>query len=138
MSASPAECIGAGCDKPANQARGLCRTHYARWQRHGDPDVTKNDNFRPATERFWHRVELGDGGCWLWTGGKTTAGYGSFKYDGHSGYAHRYAYEVMVGEIPDGLELDHLCRVRNCVNPEHLDPVTPSVNKQRVYGRAAR
>ena len=67
-------------------------------------------------------------GCWMWTG-LTQGGYG--KWNGR--HAHRIVYELLVGEIPPGLELDHLCRVAGCVNPEHLEPVTGEENRRRKY-----
>lgn len=73
-------------------------------------------------ERFWAKVEK-TGTCWLWTG-SCSRGYGKLWVDGKNHQAHRVAYELMVGDVPDGLELDHLCRVRHCVNPAHLEPVT--------------
>ena len=87
-------------------------------------------------DRFWSKVEGDDPlGCWLWTG-TAPSGYGKFSTSpGVSVYAHRYAYAAMVGPIPDGLHLDHTCQTRRCVNPLHLDPVTPRVNAQRA-GRA--
>jgi hypothetical protein len=90
--------------------------------------------YRPAEERFWEKVEEGPDGCWLWTAGKfVTGGYGVFNLprDGGAARAHRWAYEQMIGEIPAGLVLDHLCRTPACVNPYHLDPVTDLVNVRR-------
>lgn len=71
-------------------------------------------------------------GCWLWRGlvNKKT-GYGRIFIDGKQQQVHRWAYENLVGTIPDGLEPDHLCRVRHCCNPEHLEEVTRSVNNAR-------
>lgn len=89
-------------------------------------------------ERFWARIESGDGDCWLWTGGTSTAGYGYVTIAGDKHLCHRLAYELMVGEIPAGLQLDHLCRVPRCVNPEHLDPVTAWVNNMRSNSLAAQ
>lgn len=71
-------------------------------------------------------------GCWIWIGALNGDGYGSFNGpDGKSTDAHTASYEHFVGQIPDGLELDHLCRVRCCVNPHHLEPVTRRENLAR-------
>ena len=67
-------------------------------------------------------------GCWLWTGTLNGRGYGLIKFDGRNIYAHRYVFERLVGPIPPGLELDHLCKVHCCVNPTHLEPTTHREN----------
>jgi hypothetical protein len=88
--------------------------------------------------RFWKRVARTDA-CWLWTGATTGYGYGQF-YLGlgqRRVRAHRFSYELLVGPIPDGLVLDHLCRVRLCVNPAHLEPVTQRENILRGEGTSA-
>ena len=79
-----------------------------------------------------------DGDCWLWTGGKSVGGYGVIMICGKNKRAHRVSYEAFAGPIPEGLELDHLCRNRACVNPAHLEPVTGLVNIRRGNGFAAR
>lgn len=71
-------------------------------------------------------------GCWLWQGPKVK-GYGVMRRNGRSYVTHRWVYEQFIADIPDGLELDHLCRQRDCINPWHLDPVTSSVNTQRAW-----
>lgn len=81
-------------------------------------------------ERFWAKVNKTDS-CWLWQAARNNTGYGVFWRDRRVGVAHRYAYELVVGEIPEGLQLDHLCRVRHCVNPAHLEPVTNRENWRR-------
>ena len=85
-------------------------------------------------ESLWKRIDKTET-CWLWTGAHSKTGYGfvSSWVNGESTCkpVHRYVYELLVGPIPSGLELDHLCRVRNCVNPEHLEPVTHSENMRR-------
>lgn len=68
---------------------------------------------------------------WLWTGAITSGGYGNMWHQGKYRPAHRVSYELLIGPIPEGLELDHLCRVRNCVNPEHLEPVSRRENLVR-------
>lgn len=81
-------------------------------------------------ERFWAKVERSDD-CWLWRGGISSSGYGHLVRNGVNYMAHRYAYEQVVGPIPEGLVLDHLCRVPPCVNPAHLEPVTNAENLRR-------
>lgn len=85
----------------------------------------------PAREaRFWSNVET-TGSCWYWTGTKGRNGYGMFWAGNRRTAAHRTAYQLLVGPIPDGLQIDHLCRTRSCVNPDHLEPVTQAENIAR-------
>lgn len=86
---------------------------------------------------FWSKVDK-SGPCWLWTAYRTSAGYGMVKVDGHATPAHRVAYFLVNGEIPEGLGLDHLCRNRPCVNPDHLEPTTWRENIHRGDGVAGR
>ncbi len=74
---------------------------------------------RPVRERFESKYEVDASGCWLWTAVKDLRGYGKLSLAGGMALAHRVSYELHVGPIPDGLTLDHLCRVRHCVNPAH-------------------
>lgn len=128
-------CSVEGCERVAT-GRGWCDMHHTRWKRHGDP---LGWGFAPESERFWakvdkdgptpqHRPDLGP--CWVWTAARQRRGYGLFAHaDG--GLAHRYAYTQMVGVIPAGLELDHVCRNTSCVRPSHLEPVPHRVNVLR-------
>lgn len=85
---------------------------------------------RPLEQRIAAHIRL-DGECWTWTGSLTRDGYGRMSVLDVSKLAHRVTYEHLIGPVPEGLTLDHLCRVRSCVNPSHLEPVTQAVNVAR-------
>lgn len=141
----PRTCSIDGCSAPA-YCRGWCVKHYSRWRNHGDP--TRGP--LTVTERFSRRVIITPG-CWLWTGTTSNSGYATISVGGRLLYAHRVSYEQHVGPIPEGLELDHLCHTRDvecpggidcphrsCVNPAHLEPVTPRTNTLRGTSPAAQ
>jgi hypothetical protein len=92
------------------------------------PVTTLDGVVRPLTqkelERLWSNVSMDGAGCWIWTGLRFQAGYGNFSLESKSAYTHRIMYMIFVGSIPQGLHTDHLCRVRECCNPEHLEVVT--------------
>ena len=93
---------------------------------------------RPIEERFWEKVDAA-GDCWEWTACRNEHGYGSFVTERPKKVkAHRMAWELLVGPIPDGMVLDHLCRNPRCVNPDHLEVVTQRINMLRGYGIARR
>jgi len=77
-------------------------------------------------------------GCWLWTGSLTRGGYAQIRVGGRLVYVHRVSYEMKHGPIPDGLTLDHLCRVRSCANPDHVQPVTHAENMRRARRSVCR
>lgn len=81
--------------------------------------------------RMASHVLVDECGCWVWTGSLNRDGYGLTSIKDKTTQAHRAAYRALVGEIPDGLVLDHLCRVRRCVNPAHMEPVTNFENLRR-------
>lgn len=83
------------------------------------------------------KILIGDG-CWEWQASTNGYGYGQIKRTPKNCLAHRVVYELLVGPIPDGLTLDHLCRNRRCVRPAHLEPVSPVENVLRGDGRSAR
>jgi hypothetical protein len=93
----------------------------------------------PRTAAFFKRAVRNDeGGCWPWLGAHTKAGYGVLSVKRERVYAHRYAYTLFKGPIPEGLQLDHLCRNRGCCNPEHLEAVTRRENILRGVAPAAQ
>ena len=89
---------------------------------------------RPIRIRFLDKVEKTDT-CWLWTGAVGTSGYGRIGEGARVLQAHRVAYELFVGRIPEGLHIDHLCSVRLCVRPDHLEAVTQHENNIRANRR---
>ena len=123
-------CTIDGCDRQHN-ARGLCTAHYERWSKYGDALAGEPviDKFNHSA-RFWTKVDKTET-CWLWTPPLDDSGYGKFSVSGKKVGAHRWAYEEINGAIPDGLQIDHLCRVRNCVRPDHLEAVTHLENVRR-------
>ena len=141
-------CWVEGCRKSVTKhsARGLCSIHYQRQLSTGSPT---GSNAKPAVDRFFEKVELA-GDCWRWTNSLDDSGYGMFsagseRRKSHIVRAHIWSYEYFVDEVPEGLQLDHLCHNpsctdgtdcvhRRCVNPWHLEPVPPLVNSQRGCG----
>lgn len=128
------ECTVGGCDSPS-KARGLCDKHYYRWNKYGDPLVLNTTwrNASPAVDRFWSFVSFPDGvlSHWLWTGPVDAYGYGYLELgEGKSQTvpAHRFSFDLFKGPIPDGLVVDHRCRIHPCVNPFDLRLLTRGSN----------
>jgi HNH endonuclease len=141
------DCLVKDCARPA-EARALCHAHYMRLWFTGD--VRADSALRPYSRdpeyRFFNRVDRNGptpiarpelGPCWVWTGPRTK-GYGRMSVGGKEQYVHRWAYERFVGQLPDGLDVDHLCRNPSCVNFAHLEPVTHQVNCLRGESPCAK
>ena len=139
-----------GCER-AYHARGWCKTHYARWMRsrpdRRSPVAPPSGYYQDLTEErlgsFWNYVEVGHPlGCWEWKHTRDRDGYGYLFRMGRNLRAHRVAFVLLRGSIDDAKQIDHLCRNRGCVNPDHLENVTIEENALRVWelrnGKAPR
>jgi hypothetical protein len=82
-----------------------------------------------------NKYKVDEKGCWIWQGSVGRHGYGRLKWKGKTSSAHRVMYEITKGYIPNGLVIDHLCSVKPCINPDHLEAVTLSENSQRAWDR---
>lgn len=106
--------------------RGLCEKHYRRSLKHGGTDSSRIDNLS--------HYEPDGSGCWNWAGAMWPNGYGKTSRELHgTRLAHRVFFVKHRGVIPEGLDLDHLCRNRLCVNPDHLEPVNRATNLHRGH-----
>lgn len=112
------------CKASAEPARFLLETPMPRVE----IDITLS-----LARRFWSKVRKGNG-CWEWIGAKTPLGYGRIKVSKNARNAHRIAYRLLIGEIPEGADIDHLCRNPACVNPQHLEAVSHRTNVLRGNG----
>jgi len=128
-------CSVEGCESVV-VGQGLCHKHWQRIKLRGIENVGEPaQRDLSISERFWEKVEKTET-CWNWTAA-VTRGYGRFFPKGKPEQAHRVAYELLVGPIPEGLTIDHLCFNTLCVNPDHLEPVTLSENVRRMHAARA-
>lgn len=131
-------CTFDGCDGKHFSA-GLCAGHWQ--QRNKGRELAPIIRGRSQADRFWEKVEKSQT-CWMWRGAVGSAGYGNVQYEGRTWRAHRLAYALILGELPDQMPdgsravLDHLCRTTLCVNPAHLEPVSDRTNIIRGVGPA--
>lgn len=122
-------CSVDGCET-SSKNRGMCGMHAERRRSGGPVDGPKRNARGVPFEKLYRPT---DTGCWQWQGSMSPDGYGRFSV----GYAHRFSYEKAIGPIPDGFHIDHLCRNRGCVNPAHLEAVTPRTNILRGVAPSA-
>lgn len=118
-----------------HKGHGLCDLHLLR-KRKGIPlDRPLRSQFSNPIEAFEFRsMPVSETGCVIWLGSISDRGYGKMYSNGKYVYAHRFAYEKAHGSLPDGLQLDHICHVRCCVNPAHLRPATNKQNHENLKG----
>lgn len=122
---------GETCHQSKWLRQGMCDKHYRRYVRHGDP--TFRQRIRSDSPNDWaSKIHVNQCGCWEWTAYVDHQGYGKFMGPNHqTRRAHRYVYQELVRELARTEHLDHLCRNRRCVNPDHLDVVEHVVNVRR-------
>jgi hypothetical protein len=114
------------------ELRRSARRQRRPYVRAADRTWPTGDELRHMREQFEARFRM-ESGCWWWAGALTGAGYGSFRFKGQVWLAHRVAYTLYVGPIPERLVLDHLCYQRACVHPAHLEPVSSEENTRRGH-----
>ena len=121
-----------GCGE---QTRLAQRTNHKHGHIKGEPQhyIIGHHARKPAAADYVEEDHGHTTPCWIWQRANHTAGYGAARHNGESTVAHRVYYERIVGPVPEGMELDHLCRVRRCVNPDHLEPVPHSENMRRAW-----
>lgn len=125
-------CRVTGCSRELF-ADGYCGPHYKRKWRYGDPLAGGPYQGESVQTRLSRLFLVQPDGCWEWVRGFDNMGYGSIVIARQTKRAHRAVYEAFREPIPSGMELDHLCRNKRCVNPDHLEVVTHSENLRRHY-----
>lgn len=124
-------CAVEGCSREGQLRRGWCSMHYSRWRSSGEvgaPGPIKTIA-RSIREAFDLRTSWDDGGCLVWIGERNFGGYGAQQFRGRKWMTHRIAWTLVNGEIPEGMEVNHKCWNRACVNVDHLNLATRSENK---------
>lgn len=127
---SKSTCTFPECNRPY-KCKGLCSSHYSQ-QFKGRP-LTPIKDVGTEEDRFWSKVEKSKG-CWNWTAGKDTGGYGTIRFRGRVQKAHRASLTIAGIEVQPGMDVDHICHNRACVNPGHLRTATRKQNIENLAG----
>src|SRR6185369_9168336 len=116
-------------------ANGLCSSHYQRLYKHERLHLIVRHDLT-TVERLQEKITINENGCWIYTGRLTPKGYVHVRHSEEQGkmrFGHVIVWEEAYGPVPEGLELDHTCKNRACLNPDHLEPVTHAINVQRAH-----
>ena len=129
-------CVVEACGRFGRVTRGMCPKHYAKWSKYGDPLAGKQHHSDPVESLAAHSIDEGD--CRVWTGSTVGNGYGQMRVNQVGKLAHRVSYEVHVGPIPEGMDIDHTCHNRSCIKPSHLRIVTRKQNLENIVNLSAQ
>jgi hypothetical protein len=129
MSTIEHTCEECGRTTPRQLRRKRCNKCYLQLLRQLPPEERQHrPQYVTVRESLVAHRRINENGCWIWAGAVLPTGYVQMTWRGRTSLIHRASYSEFVGPIPAGLQIDHLCRVRNCFNPEHLEPVTAQEN----------
>lgn len=129
---SARSCSVAGCERPF-RAKGWCGLHYMKARKYGDPLAGSLRIVESRADAIRRRSSI-DGECLVWTGYANARGYGYIRSQGKLKRVHRVAWELANGPIPSGMQVDHTCWNRRCVNVSHLRLATPTENARSLSG----
>lgn len=131
-------CTIEGCETK-HKARGLCKNHYNEWYRINRPRKSRSKPEVAARklatkEQLFLTKAIKSEGCWGWSGTLSPTGYTTLNAERKKWFGHRVSFEMHIGPIPDGFDIDHKCHNKSCTNPDHLQAVSRKENKENTNG----